>query len=31
MVDVDVHNLSVLAAKNLPVETAWGSVPTPTF
>lgn len=31
MVDVDVHSLSVLAMKNLPVETAWGKVPTPTF
>jgi hypothetical protein len=31
MVDVDVHNLSVLATKNLPMETAWGNVPTPTF
>lgn len=31
MVDVDVHNLSVLATKNLPSETAWGKVPTPTF
>ena len=31
MVDVDVHNLSVLANKSLPVETAWGKVPTPTF
>ena len=31
MVDVDVHNLTVLAMKNLPVETAWGKVPTPTF
>jgi len=31
MVDMDVHTLSVLAMKNLPVETAWGKVPTPTF
>jgi len=31
MVDVDVHTLSILATKNLPVETAWGKVPTPTF
>jgi len=31
MVDVDVHNLSVLATRSLPVETAWGKVPTPTF
>jgi hypothetical protein len=31
MIDVDVHNLSVLAMRNLPAETAWGRVPTPTF
>jgi protein-S-isoprenylcysteine O-methyltransferase Ste14 len=31
MVDVDVHNLTVLATKSLPVETAWGKVPTPAF
>jgi protein-S-isoprenylcysteine O-methyltransferase Ste14 len=31
MVDVDVHNLTVLGMKNLPVETAWGRVPTPAF
>lgn len=31
MVDVDIHSLSVLAVKNLPVETAWGKVPTPAF
>jgi protein-S-isoprenylcysteine O-methyltransferase Ste14 len=31
MVDVDVHNLSVLAMRNLPIETAWGRVPTPAF
>ena len=31
MADVDVHSLSVLAMKNLPVETAWGRVPTPMF
>lgn len=31
MIDVDVHNLQVLALKNLPVETAWGRLPTPTF
>jgi hypothetical protein len=30
MIDVDVHTLGVLA-KNLPVETAWGKVPTPAF
>ena len=31
MADLDAHNLSVLALKNLPVETAWGRVPTPAF
>ena len=31
MIDVDVHSLTVLGTKNLPVETAWGKVPTPTF
>ena len=31
MVDVDVHTLSVLVTKNLPVESAWGKVPTPAF
>ena len=24
MIDVDVHDLKVLASKDLPVETAWG-------
>jgi protein-S-isoprenylcysteine O-methyltransferase Ste14 len=31
MIDVDVHDLKVLASKDLPMETAWGKVPTPTF
>jgi protein-S-isoprenylcysteine O-methyltransferase Ste14 len=31
MIDVDVHTLRVVDAKSLPVETAWGKVPTPTF
>lgn len=31
MVDLDVHSLNVLDAKTLPVETAWGRVPTPAF
>ena len=31
MVDLDVHSLDVLDLKNLPVETAWGRVPTPAF
>jgi protein-S-isoprenylcysteine O-methyltransferase Ste14 len=31
MVDVDVHSLNVLDSKTLPVETAWGRVPTPAF
>jgi hypothetical protein len=31
MIDVDVHTLRVVGAKSLPVETAWGKVPTPIF
>jgi hypothetical protein len=31
MVDVDVHTLQILDVKSLPVETAWGKVPTPAF
>ena len=31
MVDLDVHSLNVLDSKALPVETAWGTVPTPAF
>jgi hypothetical protein len=31
MIDLDMHSLSVLDLKPLPVETAWGKVPTPAF
>ena len=31
MIDVDVHTLRVVGAESLPVGTAWGKVPTPTF
>jgi hypothetical protein len=31
MIDLDVHSLNVLDLKTLPVETAWGTVPTPAF
>jgi protein-S-isoprenylcysteine O-methyltransferase Ste14 len=31
MVDLDVHSLNVLVLKTLPLETAWGRVPTPAF
>jgi protein-S-isoprenylcysteine O-methyltransferase Ste14 len=31
MIDVDVHTLRVVGVKDLPVETAWGKVPTPSF
>ena len=31
MVDLDVHSLNVLDLKTLPLETAWGRVPTPAF
>ncbi len=31
MIDVDVHTLQVMDSKTLPVETAWGKVPTPAF
>ena len=31
MVDVDAHTLRILNMKTLPVETAWGKVPTPAF
>jgi hypothetical protein len=31
MVDLDVHGLNILDLKALPLETAWGSVPTPAF
>jgi hypothetical protein len=31
MADLDVHSLSVQELKSLPIETAWGRVPTPAF
>ncbi len=31
MADVDVHNLRVLAIRDLPRGSGWGSVPTPVF
>ena len=31
MVDLDVHSLNILDLKTLPLETAWGRVPTPAF
>jgi len=31
MVDLDAHSLNILDLKTLPVETAWGKVPTPAF
>jgi protein-S-isoprenylcysteine O-methyltransferase Ste14 len=31
MVDLDVHSLSILDIRSLPIETAWGKVPTPSF
>jgi protein-S-isoprenylcysteine O-methyltransferase Ste14 len=31
MVDLDIHSLNILDLKTLPVETAWGRVPTPAF
>jgi protein-S-isoprenylcysteine O-methyltransferase Ste14 len=31
MVDVEIHGLSLLALKDLPKDTAWGTVPTPVF
>ena len=31
MVDLDVHSLNILDLKSLPLETAWGRVPTPAF
>jgi hypothetical protein len=31
MLDLDVHGLNILDLKSLPVETAWGKVPTPGF
>lgn len=31
MVDIDVHTLKVLDAKELPHGSGWGAVPTPVF
>ncbi len=31
MIDLDVHDLNIVDLKTLPVETAWGRVPTPAF
>jgi len=31
MLDLDVHSLKVLAVKDLPRDTGWGTVPTPVF
>jgi hypothetical protein len=31
MVDLDVHGLNILDLRTLPLETAWGRVPTPAF
>jgi len=31
MIDADVHTLHVVGANNPPVETAWGTLPTPSF
>jgi hypothetical protein len=31
MVDVDIHNLTLITSKDLPKETGWGTMPTPTF
>jgi protein-S-isoprenylcysteine O-methyltransferase Ste14 len=31
MVDLDVHGLNIQDVRTLPVETAWGRVPTPAF
>jgi protein-S-isoprenylcysteine O-methyltransferase Ste14 len=31
MVDVDVHNLTLMSLKDLPKETGWGNMPVPTF
>jgi len=31
MVDLDVHSLNIFDLRTLPVETAWGRVPTPAF
>ena len=31
MVDVDLHNLTLIALKELPKDTGWGNMPVPTF
>ena len=31
MVDIEVHNMTLLSLKDLPKETGWGTVPTPVF
>lgn len=31
MVDVEIHNLSLLDLRDLPQDTGWGTVPTPVF
>lgn len=31
MLDVEIHNLSLLDLKDLPQDTGWGKVPTPVF
>ena len=31
MADVEIHNLELIAVQDLPSETGWGRVPTPTF
>jgi hypothetical protein len=31
MMDVEIHNLSLLDLKDLPQDTGWGKVPTPVF
>jgi protein-S-isoprenylcysteine O-methyltransferase Ste14 len=31
MLDMDIHNLSIIDLKDLPHDTGWGTVPTPVF
>ncbi len=31
MLDIEIHNLQILDFKDLPKDTGWGTVPTPTF
>jgi hypothetical protein len=31
MIDVDVHNLRIIGAKELCHDSGWGTVPTPVF